>query len=85
MKQKSMKRLPVESSVLASVLHLAEQQLLEIEFRSGLLYRYFDVPQQTYTELLAAESKGRYFNANIRNRFICKQIDTLSQTSRTLV
>ena len=31
--------------------------LLEVEFRSGEIYRYFDVPQQTYHQLLQAESK----------------------------
>jgi hypothetical protein len=75
-----MNRVPVESSVLASVLYLRHLRRLEIEFHSGLLYQYFDVPQQCYTELLAAESKGAYFNANIRNRFSCKQLDRASRT-----
>jgi hypothetical protein len=75
-----MNRVPVESSVLASVLYLHHMRLLEIEFHSGLLYQYFDVPQQSYTELLTAESKGAYFNANIRNRFSYRQIDSASRT-----
>jgi hypothetical protein len=75
-----MNRVLVESSVLASVLYLHKPRLLEIEFHSGLLYQYFDVPQRSYMELLAAESKGAYFNANIRNRFSCKQIDSTSRT-----
>jgi hypothetical protein len=75
-----MNRVPVESSVLASVLYLRHLRLLEIEFHSGLLYQYFDVPQRSYMELLAAESKGAYFNAHIRNRFSCKQIDSTSRT-----
>ena len=33
------------------------------------IYRYFSIPQQTFEELLRAESKGGYFNARIRNRF----------------
>jgi hypothetical protein len=69
-----MDRVPVESSVLASISYLPEARLLEIEFRSGAIYQYFDVPQQTYTELLIAESKGIFFNANIRNRFSSKQL-----------
>lgn len=75
-----MNRVPVESSVLASVLYLSELRLLEIEFHSGLFYQYFDVPQHSYSELLTAESKGAYFNANIRNRFSCKQLDATSRT-----
>jgi hypothetical protein len=65
---------PVESSVLASVLYRPELRLLEVEFRSGLFYQYFDVPQQSYNQLLIAESKGAYLNANIRNRLPCNQI-----------
>jgi hypothetical protein len=40
-----MNRVPVESSVMASVLYLHHLRLLEIEFHSGLIYQYFDVPQ----------------------------------------
>ncbi len=75
-----MNRVSVESSVLASVLYLPGRRLLEIEFHSGLFYQYFDVPQHSYSELLKAESKGAYFNAHIRNRFFCKQIDLTSRT-----
>jgi hypothetical protein len=70
-----MNRVPVESSVLASVLYLPSLRRLEIEFRSGPSYQYSDVPESTYNELLTAESKGAYFNANIRNRFSSQQID----------
>jgi hypothetical protein len=78
--KRKMSRLPVESSVLASALYLPERCRLEVEFRSGLFYHYFDVPPQTYGELLKADSKGRYFNANIRNRFLCKQMASPLQT-----
>ena len=42
---------------------------LELEFRSGAIYRYFAVPQAVFQELIAAESKGAYFNRHVRNRF----------------
>ncbi len=73
-------RVPVESSVLASVHYLPALRQLEVEFHSGLLYQYFDVPQHTYTELLEAESKGSYFNVNIRNRFSFKQRGNTSRS-----
>jgi KTSC domain len=76
-----MNRVFVESSVLASVLYMRELRLLEVEFNSGKLYRYFDVPKQSYNELLTAESKGRYFNANIRNCFSSKQIDNTDRSA----
>ena len=43
--------------------------VLELEFRSGAVYRYFGIPPHTFEELLRAQSKGGYFNSHIRNRF----------------
>jgi hypothetical protein len=52
------------------------QGWLEVNLRSGEIYRYFDVPLPIYKLLLAADSKGRYFNANIRNCFSYKRINS---------
>ena len=65
----AMQREPVESSTLASVGYDETQVLLELEFRSGELYRYFGPPHNIHRELMTAESKGRFFNQNIRDRF----------------
>jgi hypothetical protein len=64
-----MRRIPLESSTLASALYLPESRELEVEFHSGEIYRYLSVPPQAYYDLLAAPSKGGYYNFNIRNRF----------------
>lgn len=59
----------LQSSWLAAV-HYQEQALvLELEFCDGAIYAYFQVPRQIFAELLQAESPGRYFNAQIRERF----------------
>lgn len=58
----------VESSLLASVEYSSDQSL-DLKFRSGSTYRYFAVPHAVVEELIAAESKGAYFNQRIRNRF----------------
>ena len=68
-------RIAVDSSVLASVLYLPEQRLLEVEFRSGHCHLYSDVPQLLYEELVSAESKGACFNTRIRNSFPSRQLD----------
>jgi len=60
---------PLESSLLASALYDSPRRLLKVEFRSGERYRFFDVPAACYRELLAAASKGTYFNRHIRNHF----------------
>ena len=38
---------------------------------SNRLYVYQDVPQEVYDGLAAAESAGRYYGQNIKNKFAC--------------
>ena len=57
---------PLDSSLLAAAAYSAHQTL-ELEFRSGAVYRYFAVPPIVFRSLLAATSKGAYFNRNVRN------------------
>ena len=59
---------PVESSLLTSVAY-STNQTLQLEFRSGAVYRYFAVPPTVFQGLISAESKGAYFNRTIRNHF----------------
>jgi hypothetical protein len=61
--------LAVDSSLLASVDYDASRLVLQLEFRSGAIYRYFAVPATIHEDLLAADSKGSYFNSRIRGRF----------------
>ncbi len=64
-----MQRIELNSTGLQTAAYQDHPALLELEFRSGAIYRYFGVPVQTYQELLLAESQGAYFNHHIRNRF----------------
>ena len=59
----------VSSTVLSALTYDKSTQTLLIAFKSGRIYRYLGVPAQTVDDLLTAESKGRFFNASIRNRF----------------
>src|SRR5437588_8759188 len=45
-----------------------------IEFCDGAVYRYFAVPAAIHNALLAADSKGAYFNRKIRNCFRINQV-----------
>jgi len=62
----------VESSTLAAVGYDAGKKLLHVEFCSGTVYHYVGVPAAVHEELLAALSKGRYFNDRVRGRFPCR-------------
>lgn len=60
----------VESSLIQAVGYDAERRLLEIAFTSGRVYWYADVPPEVYQSLMAAESKGEYFLAHIREVYV---------------
>ncbi len=57
-----MKRVALQSSSLRSLGYDPEQQILEVEFSSGALYRYEAVPPELVQALLEADSLGRHFN-----------------------
>jgi len=57
---------PVRSSNLATVAYDEGARQLEIRFRSGGVYRYFNVPRSVYRGLMRAPSHGQYFHHNIR-------------------
>jgi lysyl-tRNA synthetase class 2 len=59
----------VESTTLSAVAYQPADQVLCLEFRSRAVYCYFGVPLSVYQDLLAADSKGSYFNRYIRGRF----------------
>jgi hypothetical protein len=63
----AMQRAPVTSDSLQAVGY--REGTLEVEFTTGTVYQYFDVPDRVYEELMAAESKGGFFNRRIRDHF----------------
>jgi len=60
---------PVRSTNLAAVGYDAVGSVLYVRFRNGSVYHFAGVPTATYTGLMSAASKGRYFNRNIRDRY----------------
>jgi lysyl-tRNA synthetase class 2 len=57
------------STAIRAAAYRAAQRELEIVFTSGRRYVYRDVPPRVAEALRAAPSKGRYFNARIRDRY----------------
>jgi KTSC domain len=62
------------SSAITAVKYDAENRTLDIQFREGHSYRYIDVPEFVYRELLKAESAGAFWNA-IKGQFDCVKLD----------
>ncbi len=59
--------LQVNSGAIATVEYHFKKQELEVLFRHGETVTYKKVPKGVYEEFLNADSKGRYFNYNIRD------------------
>ena len=57
------------STVIRSHTYDAEREELSILFATGRRYVYFRVPPEAYQAFRAAFSKGRHFNARIRDRY----------------
>lgn len=55
------------SSAITEVAHDAASNTLAIRFASGEAYAYRGVSAEVYAALLAAPSKGRFFQAHVRD------------------
>lgn len=64
-----MERFAINSENLQAIQYNGVDHTLEVEFKNGGTYQYFDVPRRVVLGLLSASSKGRYFNDRIRRRF----------------
>lgn len=61
-----MKRLDIKNSSNIKSVGF-EDGILEVEFKQGVIYHYSPVTYSDYINLLAAESKSKWLNINIKN------------------
>lgn len=57
---------PVVSSNIAQVGYEQETKHLYVEFNNGTVYRYLDVNEEVYEQLVNAASVGKFLNAEIK-------------------
>ena len=69
-----MQRTHVESTNLKSVGWEAKGRVLEVEFHTGRVYQYQDVPHEVYRALKDAPSIGVFFNTTIRPYYKCQEV-----------
>lgn len=62
----------VDSSNVHRIGYDSATEELYVEFSNGRIYVYSAVPQSTYDELLAADSKGSYMNREIKPNYGCR-------------
>ena len=60
-----MEREQVSSSNLKSIGYVINTSILEVEFKNGRVYQYFNVPINVYNAFINASSIGKYLNSNI--------------------
>jgi hypothetical protein len=70
-----MARTPITSSNIVSIGYDPATRELEVEFKgkladgSGPVYRYADVPQETYDDFMRHDSKGGFHHARIKGKY----------------
>lgn len=64
----------LKSRMLVAASYNPDWQQLYLRFRSGEVYCYRGVSTERHRELLAADSKGRYFREHIRNCYPYQRI-----------
>ena len=65
-----MERIRVKSGSLRAIGYGESEQILEIEFHHGGIYRYFGVSKKIYDGLMMSESSyGKYHTRYIKNRY----------------
>jgi len=69
-----MNRTSVVSSDLRSVGYDSKNEVLEIEFNSGGVYQYSNVPETVYSQLMSAPSHGEFFHAHIKNVYPYRKV-----------
>ena len=62
------------STVIRRFDYRPESRELLVEFVTGRRYLYSSVPEEEAARFRAAFSKGRYFNARIRDRYPCREL-----------
>jgi len=58
----------VVSSNVGNVSYYPGKKVLQVGFKGGGAYQYFDVPRETYDDFITAGSKGKFFWQHVRNK-----------------
>lgn len=64
-----MHRTSITSSNIRSIGYDPQSVTLEVEFISGDVYQYFNVPEHLYRGLMSASSKGQFLTDYIKHSY----------------
>lgn len=71
-----MERITVEKSHITGIGYDRDSRTLEVTFGGERSYTYALVDEATFDGFVAAESKGKFFNENIKGKYIPKPEDS---------
>lgn len=63
-----------KSSMISDIEYDDVEKLLRVKFAKGGWYEYQDVSKKTYDEFINAESAGKYFLANIKDKYVTERL-----------
>lgn len=66
----------ITSTAIQEIDYDAERAKLLVRFASGESYVYVGVPGEVHRSFLEADSKGRFFQAEIRDRYPYNRLDS---------
>lgn len=69
-----MEREMVASSTILSAGYEAASETLEVEFKGGSLYQYYNVPESVYHDFIASDSKGKFLHVYIKSSYPCSRV-----------
>jgi hypothetical protein len=65
----------VDSTAISDIDYDADRAKLLVRFISGEAYVYVGVPGEVHRSFVEADSKGRFFQAEIRDRYPFNRLD----------
>jgi lysyl-tRNA synthetase class 2 len=66
----------IDSTAISEIDYDAERAKLLVRFVSGERYVYVGVPGEVHRSFVEASSKGRFFQARIRDRYPFNRLDS---------
>lgn len=69
-----MERELVASSTILSAGYEAASETLEIEFKNGGIYQYYNVPESIYQSFATSDSKGKFLHVYIKPTYPCSRV-----------
>ena len=66
---------PIDSSNILALGYNANTRTLRIEFKKNIYYDYLGPSPEVFQQMMASESKGKFFSANIKGKYEFNKIE----------